>query len=166
MRRRYFIGACGTAAMAAGLDESLRAATDADFERLCALAAVVVPDEDPLAWKSGPPRAALESAWSGLGSGPRSEALAFLESLDRAADRVSGKGAGFGGLNPRDRAGLLRGLLTESPEFKNGFLSLRSLIVRAFYGSETGFRRTGYIPSTQFRGYPDFNCIPAGREDR
>ncbi|MCE5272854.1 gluconate 2-dehydrogenase subunit 3 family protein [bacterium] len=162
MQRRKFIGSCTAAAvLAAGSAGAQNSATAAgDIARLKALAAVIVPDPDPVLWSTGAPAMALERTWDAMGSESRAPVSAFLDRLDRAA------GGSFAALDPERRSAVLRETLGPPSAWSDQFRSLRSMALRAFYDSPAGLARCGYIPSTQFAGYPQLCNYPPSRKDR
>lgn len=157
MRRRLFLTACGVALAGSGLsarpDEPER-----ELPLLAALAATVVPDPDPAAWERLAPRERLEAWWRALEPGRRTELAAALRRLDQEA------GGRFAALAIERRAGIVRGLLERSNEFAQAFGELKGGIVVAFYGSPLGRARTGFIPTDQFRGYPEMLELARGKE--
>ena len=162
MRRRIFIGTCGIF-LVGGLNGQIRREVDESFRLLCALASVVVPDKDPMAWQKGPARDKLLEAWRSTGEKERERISSFLDFLNNEARKAAG-GVNFGSLEIHTRTSLLRDILDKSPDLAGDFPRMRSLIVFSFYGSSVGYLRTGYIPTTQFKGYREFFQKPEGRE--
>jgi hypothetical protein len=162
MRRRIFFGTCGVY-LAGSLNGQTRGEVDESFRLLCALASVVVPDKDPMAWEKGPARDKLLEAWRGTGEKERKRISSFLDFLNNEARKAAG-GIDFGSLDIHARTSLLGAILDKSPDLAGDFSRIRHLIVLSFYSSSIGYLRTGYIPTTQFKGYREFFQKPEGRE--
>lgn len=159
MKRREFIGKCAAGVAAAGVAGHAGEAVGSAGgpERIICLAAVIVPDRDRSAWTTGEPARTLADLWYEMPESRRGELRSFLDSLDREA------GGSFLSLAPERRSLVLKMALDRQDAWPSGFAQARSLAVRAFYGSGIGFERTGYAPTTQFRGYPQFADYPRSR---
>ncbi len=157
MLRRCFIGSCAAGILAGGVSRAEDGGKAEDSSRFLALAAVVAPDSESSLWVDGEPARRLRNAWTGLPAEERDSLTVLLNDLDRAA------GGSFGALDIKERARALERFLGKPSGWPGSFRTARTLIVRAFYDSPAGFARTGYIPATQFRGYPQLRNYPAGR---
>ncbi len=161
MQRRKFLGSCAAAAvLAAGTTGAQTVPADGDIARLKALAAVIVPDPDRSLWSTGAPALSLTRAWESLGSENRAGLNSFLDSLDREA------GGSFAALELEKRTAVLRKRLGPPSVWPDPFRVARSMSLRAFYDSPEGMARCGYIPSTQFAGYPKLCDYPPSRNGR
>jgi hypothetical protein len=157
MLRRYFIGSCAAGILAGGVSRAKGDGQADDLSRLLTLASVVAPDDDSSLWVDGEPARRLRQAWPDLSAEERGRLTGLLDSLDSAA------GGSFGVLGAPERIRALDAFLGKPPAWPASFRTARTLIVRAFYDSPSGFTRTGYIPATQFAGYPQLRSYPAGR---
>jgi len=121
------------------------------------LASVIAPDSDLSLWLDGEPARRLRQAWENLPMQDRNALSVLLDNLDRAA------GGSFGALGQENRISTLRRFLGKPADWPAAFRTARTLAVRAFYDSPAGYVRTGYIPVTQFEGYPQLRAYPPGR---
>ena len=154
MKRRLFIETCGVALVTGGMAEAVKAQEDRDLELLLLLAAVVVPDKDNTAWSKGACREELTRAWRQLEASEKQRLSSSLHILNAGAQKLGARD--FRSLTLDQKTALLRTTLNEFQVFAEDFQRLRSMITRAFYSSPLGLKRTGYIRTTQFRGYPEF----------
>lgn len=157
MLRRCFIGSCAAGILAGGASRAEDGGQADDLSRLLTLAPVVVPDDDHSLWVDGEPGRRLRRAWTDLSADEHENLAGLLDSLDHAA------GGSFGALGAQERTRALERFLGGPPAWPATFRTARTLIVRSFYDSPAGFARTGYIPATQFEGYPQLGNYPAGR---